>query len=219
MVRSDVDALYDEVLRHRRLLEHPFYRRWEAGELAPGELTAYAGQYRHFERALPGVLAEVARTLPEGEARRLVESNLHDELADPEPHVALFDRFADAVGAAGQVEATPATTALVDLYRGLASADPVAALGAVGAYEVQSPAIAQSKALGLRSLYGLTSEQTRFWDVHGTMDVDHASWTLDALVALDTPPQVLFDAAAAAASAWWAFLDERQEAAAELASR
>ena len=27
----------------KRLLDHPFYRRWEAGTLARGELAAYAG--------------------------------------------------------------------------------------------------------------------------------------------------------------------------------
>ena len=53
MLRTDVDAILVEVLRDRRLLAHPFYRRWEAGTLERAELAAYAAQYRHFEAALP----------------------------------------------------------------------------------------------------------------------------------------------------------------------
>ena len=56
MLLTDLDALFDDLLRHRRLLAHPFYRRWEAGTLRPGELASYAGQYRHFEATLPVVL-------------------------------------------------------------------------------------------------------------------------------------------------------------------
>ncbi len=50
----------------KRLLDHPFYRRWEAGTLARGELAAYAEQYRHIEAALPEVLRRVASNLPDG---------------------------------------------------------------------------------------------------------------------------------------------------------
>ena len=44
----------------RELLTHPFYQRWEAGQLAPGELAEYAVHYRAFEAALPAVLTAVA---------------------------------------------------------------------------------------------------------------------------------------------------------------
>ena len=47
----------------KRLLDHPFYRRWEAGTLARSELAAYAEQYRHIEAALPEVLSRVASSL------------------------------------------------------------------------------------------------------------------------------------------------------------
>src|ERR1700683_5242160 len=44
----------------RELLSHPFYQRWQAGQLAQGELADYAVQYRCFEAALPAVLTAVA---------------------------------------------------------------------------------------------------------------------------------------------------------------
>ena len=69
MQRFELDALFDDILRSRRLLAHPFYRRWEAGTLERGELASYAGQYRHFEAALPVVLERIAAGLPDGRAR------------------------------------------------------------------------------------------------------------------------------------------------------
>ena len=41
-----IDRL-DAARRRWNVLEHPFYRRWECGELRREELTAYAGEYRH----------------------------------------------------------------------------------------------------------------------------------------------------------------------------
>jgi pyrroloquinoline-quinone synthase len=217
MLRSELDDLFEQTLDDRRLLEHPFYRRWEAGELVPAELAAYAGQYRHFEQALPTALAQVIGALPEGRARSLVQANLDDERGKPMPHLELFDEFAGALGAPLHAPATDATAALVARY-GKPSADPVAVLAAVAAYEIQAPGIATSKAEGLRTRYGLSSGQTRFWDVHSAMDEDHAAWVLDALAELDADHETVAGAARAAADAWWAFLDERQEAAPQLAA-
>ena len=146
-------------LTGRELLTHPFYLRWEAGELAAGELAEYAVQYRAFEAALPAVLTAVAgqlRTEGNTEAATLVEKNLADELGRPEPHLALFDRFAEAVGgAAGRVSPGPAADALVATYFDLVGEGPAAALAGLAAYETQASAIASSKADGLRRWYGV----------------------------------------------------------------
>ena len=91
------EALVD-ALTGRRLLTHPFYRRWEAGTLADGELAAYAEQYRHLEGELPLTLAAIAGQLPAGRARTLVEANLADELGEPAPHAVMFESFARAAG-------------------------------------------------------------------------------------------------------------------------
>jgi pyrroloquinoline-quinone synthase len=206
------DQVHDAIaaaLDGRRLLEHPFYQRWEAGELADGELAAYAEQYRHVEQALPVVLRTAADQLPAGPARDLVLANLADEEGVPEPHVALFESFADAVGARSSVPAGPATAALTDLQRSTAAADPVAALAVIAAYEVQAGAVATTKSAGLAEHYGLDEHGTRFWDVHAAMEADHATWSLDALALLCRDADDVAGPAAAAAAAWWAFLDER----------
>lgn len=212
MLRTELDALFDDILRSRRLLAHPFYRRWEAGTLERRELAAYAAQYRHFEAALPVVLERIAAGLPEGTARQLVGANLDDELGVPAPHLDLFDAFAGAVGAP-VADATPATAALVELYLALAESSPVAALAAVAAYEVQAPSIAASKAEGLRTRYGVDADGARFWDVHAGVDETHGQWMLDALGQVADGADDVLDPATDAADAWWAFLDEREAAA------
>ena len=200
-----------EAIVGRHLLSHPFYRRWEAGTLAEGELAAYAEQYRHIERELPVTLAAIADALPPGHARELVEANLADELGSPEPHVELFEAFAAAAGAAPEAPATPTTAALLAVVRTTASNDPVAALAMVAAYEVQAADIAASKGDGLRRHYGLDDEGTRFWDVHRTQEVDHAGWSTEALGALDADHDVVRAAATVSADSWWLFLSERDE--------
>ena len=203
-----------DALAGRHLLTHPFYRRWEAGTLGDDELAAYAGQYRHIERALPATLASIAAGLPEGPARALVEANLADELGVPAPHALLFESFAQAAGAVSDVSPSAATGALLATIRSASATDPVAALSMVAAYEVQAADIAASKAEGLRRHYGFDNDGTRFWDVHTTLEVAHADWSTAALSALEADPAVVHTNAAAAAEAWWRFLDEREEAAA-----
>jgi pyrroloquinoline quinone (PQQ) biosynthesis protein C len=213
MDRDQVHNAIAEALEGRRLLEHPFYRRWEAGALADGELAAYAEQYRHAERALPEVMATIVRGLPAGPGADLVAANLADELSVPEPHVDLFEGFADAVSAHSDATAGPAVTALVDQQRTAAAADAVAGLAMLAAYEVQSADIAATKSAGLTDHYGVDPSSTRFWDVHAHLEADHADWTLEALALLATDPDQVRTAARAGAEAWWQFLDEREAAA------
>jgi pyrroloquinoline quinone (PQQ) biosynthesis protein C len=208
-----------DALADRHLLTHPFYRRWEAGTLAEGELGAYAEQYRLIEQALPVTLSAISAGLPGGRARALVDSNLADELGVPAPHAALFESFAQAAGAGTSVAASTATAALLTAVRAASTIDPVSALAMVAAYEVQAADIAASKAEGLRRHYGMDAVGTRFWDVHATQEVTHADWSIDALAALDADPVVVRTAARIAADAWWDFLSEREALAPEVAPR
>jgi pyrroloquinoline quinone (PQQ) biosynthesis protein C len=211
-------AVVARAVEGRTLLTHPFYQRWEAGTLAPGELNEYAVHYRAFEAALPGILHAVADRLEsEGrtDAGELVARNLADELGHPEPHLALFDRFAHALpGAATATGPGPAARALTATYGSLVAEGPVAALAGLAAYETQASDIAVTKADGLRRWYGMDSVGTAFWDVHATMDADHGEWATESLDLLDADPATVAVAARRAADAWWAFLDEREAEAA-----
>jgi pyrroloquinoline quinone (PQQ) biosynthesis protein C len=206
-----IDNALADALVGRQLLSHPFYRRWEAGTLADGELADYAAQYRHLERELPVTLAAIAASLPLGPARTLVEGNLSDELGSPMAHTVLFESFARAAGAADDVAPSAATSALLSAVRTAATSNPVSALAMVAAYEVQAADIASSKAAGLRRHYGMDECGTRFWDLHSTQELDHADWSAQALAALNADPDTVTAAARLAADAWWSFLDEREE--------
>jgi pyrroloquinoline-quinone synthase len=211
MDATTIDQTVSDATTGLRLLEHPFYRRWEAGELRFGELEAYAAQYRHFEAALPRFLEGIASSLPEGTALAAVAANLADELGDPVPHLELFDHFAEALGAT-PAEPTPATADLLAAYDTALAQGPVPALAGLVAYERQAPEVAASKAQGLRAHYGLDGDAVAFWDHHATVDVAHARWTLEALAGLDADTAVVAEASRAVAEAWWSFLDEREAA-------
>ena len=142
-----------------------------------------------------------------GGVRDLVEANLDDELHRPCAHVDLLAGFLDAVGAA-DAPSTPATAALVELYRTAHTESAAFALGVVCAYELQAAAVARSKAEGLRAHYGLDDDATRFWDVHAGLEADHAAWTLAAAATLGADE--VLRGVAASRDAWWSFLDERE---------
>jgi pyrroloquinoline-quinone synthase len=207
----DLSTSIDHALAGRTLLSHPFYRRWEAGELREGELASYAAQYVHVERQLPGTLQVLVDALPDGEVRTALASNLADELSNPTSHVELFSTFADAVGATA-VPATTATSELVELYADAPARSVGFAVGVLAAYEVQAAAIARSKADGLRRHYELSDSAVAFWDLHADLEADHAAWSMDAASSLDVDE--VMAGVIASRDAWWAFLDDRELAAA-----
>ena len=216
--RAAILTAVEEALQGRRLLSHPFYRRWSRGELLLGELGAYAGQYRVIEARLPGWLVSIQRSAQNGEVTELVQRNLDDEVGGPVTHLELFDRFAAAVGATNPqaTEIDPATRSLLDIHDELVASSAAEGLAAVLSYELQSPEISASKAAGLRSQYGVDGDSVAFWDTHALVEGDHASWTLDAVVAAGGEPPMVRTAARRTADAWWAFLDEREVAAASV---
>jgi pyrroloquinoline-quinone synthase len=209
MEAIDLDRSLAGALDGRRLLDHPFYRRWTAGEVSMGELSAYAAEYRHFERYLPVFLADLVSSLPQGAARSLVEANLGDELGDSIPHVELFETFASAVGAPAK-EPSEATRRLLGTYRQSLQDGPDAALSAFLAYEYQAPDVASSKAAGLREHYGLDESGIEFWSHHSRVDRRHSAWAQRAVEDLAPSEDAVVRSLRESADAWWAFLDERE---------
>jgi pyrroloquinoline quinone (PQQ) biosynthesis protein C len=192
-----VIAGVDRAIVDRRQLDHPYDR------------SGLYQQYRYIEAVLPEVLAAAIDEKIDEDARASIEKNLADELGSPAPHLELFDRFAAAVGVEDRAEATPATVRLVGVYRETASEGAGAVLAAIAAYERQASDIASTKAEALRDHHGLAGSETEFWDVYARMEVDHASWTFDALESLAADQQQVEVWAGRSAAAWWAFLDER----------
>src|SRR5579863_334590 len=187
-----LEAALESSISERKLLSHPFYRRWESGGLSKEELRLYAEQYRYFEEMLPRFLEQLASELPEGLARDSVLKNLADEVAVPS-HLELFDRFAQFYRASDAV-ISPAMQRLVDAYQEVLSQGPSAALAGLWAYESQGAEIADSKAEGLATHYGASRESLDFWSAHGTIEEDHAKWTLEALELLEPDEELAQEA-------------------------
>src|SRR5215213_4185221 len=79
------------------VLTHPFYERWERGELRREELAYYAGEYRHAVVALAETASKAASADPE----------LREHADEEAAHVALWDAFAWTAGADAGRPPTP----------------------------------------------------------------------------------------------------------------
>lgn len=209
MSASEPTGVVAMALSQHRLVDHPFYQRWAQGTVSMAELAAYAGQYRHFEAFLPGFLRRLGASLPAGEARDLIAANLADEEGDPVPHLDLFERFAEAVGATTD-PASAAMSALLGTYEDLLAAGPGPALGCFVAYESQAGEVAERKAEGLRVHHGLADQAVSFWTHHGEVDTRHGEWAQRALDGVRDAGEGQGAAVRRAGYAWWHFLDERQ---------
>ena len=159
-----------EAARSRwNVLEHPFYQRWSAGELTQEELAAYAAEYRHAVVALADAAeATAAQAGPD------LAGDLAVHAAEERSHVALWDGFADAVGAP-TVEPTSETRECAAAWagndRGL-----LESLVAMYAIESGQPAISETKLAGLREHYGHTEgAATAYFELHAELDVEHAA--------------------------------------------
>jgi pyrroloquinoline-quinone synthase len=182
----------DAVSDRWNVLRHPFYRRWECGELTRDELAYYAGEYRHAVVALAGLAASASD-----------ESHAAEEAA----HVSLWDDFAAAVDADLDRPPSPETSECARAWSGV-GLEGVAALYAI---ESAQPEISRTKLDGLIRWYGFEpgAKGTRYFDLHAERDHEHAARSRDVLAEQARPEDVdrLVAAAEAALRGNWALLD------------
>lgn len=156
-------ARLDEVRRRRNILEHPFYTRWERGELTRTELAQYAGEYRYAVKAL-------ARA---AEAAAPLAGTQH---ADEErAHVGLWDEFAASVDA--DLERSPRRETQSCAAAWTSAQDPLEALAILYAIEAGQPEVSRTKLRGLVEHYGLeeSGEGTAYFRLHAELDHEHAA--------------------------------------------
>lgn len=165
----DVLARLDAVRAGTDVLQHPFYRRWSAGELSREELALYAGQYRHAVVALAEASERVADAAAPEHAPGLAR-HAREERA----HVALWDAFAAACGTHAEAEALPGTSECARSW--CAGEDVLERLAVLYAIEASQPAISQTKLEGLREHYAAIEEgpATEYFELHAVRDVEHA---------------------------------------------
>ena len=184
----NVIAGIDAARERWNVLEHPFYVRWERGELTREELARYAGEYRHAVVAL----ARAAKT-----------AGLHDE--EEAAHISLWDDFASAVDAEEALEPLPETRCCASAWT--AADDELGAAAILYAIESGQPEISLTKLRGLVDHYGFeeSSPATAYFELHAEQDHEHAAQARTALEGAEHG--LLVGLAEAALAANWALLD------------
>lgn len=208
------------VVEQKHLLKHPFYIAWTEGKLTREHLKHYAIQYFQNVLAFPTYVSAVHFNTPHvGTSiamRQEILENLIEEERGSQNHPALWQRFAEALGATEaeltETAALPTTENLISTFRHLCLNSPFyAGLAALYAYESQIPAVATTKIDGLQRFYGMTNPQEyRFFTVHQSADEYHSETELNLIEQYaDTPEKQaeVLDVAAQAADALWQFLD------------
>ncbi len=197
-------SVWDRIEESREghnVLQHPFYERWTAGELSADELARYSGQYGHAVRAL----AELTRAASDAAPQR---AELRRHAAEEEAHVAIWDGFTRAVGGSAEAEPTAETDDCVRAWT--ADEGLLAGLARMYAIESGQPEISRVKLAGLRAHYGVDGEEeTRYFQIHRHLDVEHAAQARDLLEELGGPQDddALLTAAGSAFEANWRLLD------------
>lgn len=200
------ETVWDRIERSRaenNVLDHPFYRRWSAGELSAEELARYAGQYRHATEAIARLSEEAAAAAPDSRREQLAR-----HAREEAEHVGLWDDFVAAVGGEIGAEPTPETAECVrewtthEGYLGL--------LARLYAVESGQPEISRVKREGLASFYGIDDGPgAEYFRAHEGTDVGHAA-EARALIEEGLGPEdedVVAAAAEATFRANWRLLD------------
>jgi pyrroloquinoline-quinone synthase len=145
------------------VLAHPFYVRWERGELSRDELAFYAGEYRYAVTAL----ADAATTASELAGP--------EHASEEERHVQLWDDFRAACGDGVEREPLPETQECAAAWT--SARDPLEALAILYAVESGQPAVSRTKLDGLVAHYGFEpdSRGTAYFRLHAELDHEHAA--------------------------------------------
>jgi pyrroloquinoline-quinone synthase len=159
----DLMERLDAVRARWNVLAHPFYTRWERGELGREELAFYAGEYRHAVAALADA------------ASAATELAGPEHAAEEAEHIGLWEEFRSACGDKSDRAPLPETRDCVAAWT--SARDPVEALAVLYAVESRQPEVSRTKLDGLVRFYGFTSDSkgTAYFRVHAERDHDHAA--------------------------------------------
>jgi pyrroloquinoline-quinone synthase len=182
----------DKARARWNVLDHPFYLRWERGELSRDALAFYAGEYRHVVVAL----ADAAGS--GGDAAHAAEEKAH---------IALWDDFAAALDAPLDRAPRTETGECAAAWR---RGDPLEARAVLYAVESGQPDISRTKLKGLIEHYGFSRQSagTSYFELHAERDTEHAAASRRVLAeARPDDAERLVGAAEAALHGNWRLLD------------
>jgi pyrroloquinoline-quinone synthase len=188
----DLIERIDEARTRWNVLDHPFYLRWERGDLTRQDLAFYAGEYRHAVVALADTAAVG------GDA---------DHASEEAAHIELWDDFAAALDAPLDREPSIETRDCAEAWR---AEDSLSARAVLYAIESGQPDISRTKLTGLVDHYGFASgsKGTGYFELHSDRDHEHAAASAEVLrQAAPEHADRLVAAATAALEGNWRLLD------------
>jgi pyrroloquinoline-quinone synthase len=204
------------IIEERSLLKHPFYQKWQQGELTLEHLRGYASQYWHHVLAFPQYVSAAHAICPNQPDRQELLENLIEEERGDENHPELWLRFGEGVGNTRDAIAVstplPETSQLVDTFRDATMRRSFAeACAALYVYESQVPEVAKTKIAGLKRFYGIDDERSlQFFEVHIGADEIHSEVGAGMVrrhTHTDAERETVLNTARECADALWSFLD------------
>lgn len=205
LLNNQLDSLH--------LLKHPFYESWNEGSLSLQALQTYAKEYYHHVAAFPRYISGIHSLCPNLKMRQVLLGNLIEEEQGDENHPELWQRFAEGLGVARSELCENAqikeTRELVDGYFDIVKSDFAAGLGALYAYERQTPEVSKSKIEGLKKHYSINDERSlKFFTVHMEADEWHSEECANLIADLSEEEQEkVMQGAKKGAKLLWSFLD------------
>ncbi len=178
MEKNFIDKI-DNLIEKHHLLNHSFYKAWNAGKLPKETIREYAAQYFQHVSLFPRYLSAIHSNCDDIRTRQLLLENLNEEDQGKENHPELWMRFAEGMGNTRKNvnETVPIkeTEELVKIFKKLSKSEKYhIGLAALYCYESMQPEISETKKDGLQKFYNINDEDTlKFFTVHMHADKWH----------------------------------------------
>ena len=178
MEKNFIDKI-DNLIEKHHLLNHSFYKAWNAGQLPKETIREYAAQYFQHVSLFPRYLSAIHSNCDDIKTRQLLLENLNEEEKGKENHPELWMRFAEGMGNTRKNvnETVPIeeTEELVKIFKKLSKSEKYhIGLAALYCYESMQPEISETKKDGLQKFYNINDEDTlKFFTVHMHADKWH----------------------------------------------
>jgi|TARA_Y100000994_G_scaffold69322_1_gene56666 pyrroloquinoline-quinone synthase len=180
----------DDKIKEKHLLNHSFYKTWNAGELSHEAIQEYAAQYFKHVSSFPRYLSSIHSNCDDLKTRQMLLDNLIDEERGSENHPELWMRFAEGMGNSRESvknkKAMKEIEELVNTFYSLSKSEQYhIGLAALYCYESMQPEISETKKDGLQKFYGIKDEKTlKFFTVHMHADKWHREVVRNLLIEL-----------------------------------
>jgi len=178
MEKNFIDKI-DNLIEKHHLLNHSFYKAWNAGELPKETIREYAAQYFQHVSLFPRYLSAIHSNCDDIKTRQLLLENLNEEEQGKENHPELWMRFAEGMGNTrkdvSETDPIKETEELVKIFKKLSKSEKYhIGLAALYCYESMQPEISETKKDGLQKFYNINDEDTlKFFTVHMHADKWH----------------------------------------------